>query len=227
MNHILQLEGNAITASYRDEPLEGGYVKPMELCVAIGESRKGKIINLDASHQTCPGGLYYCGFHSEPYPGMLEFMVEKRHRFANLRAAERDILMERRILSKPAKYLIFAPLDKTSFEPDLVIITCLAVQAYGLISTYNYDSGDVKTSIITGALCRSAITYPLLRNDLQIGLIDKGGRRHAGFKPEEMVVSMPTRVFLTILRNHQAKEKFGPAEPNDGSLLLKKIKQAS
>lgn len=212
LKEILPLEGNVISATYRDEPLEGGYVKPMRLCEAMGAARKGKIVNLDGPNQTCVGGLYYCGFHSEPYPGMIEFYAEKKHHDANTRAAEKEVLLERAILSKPAKYLIFAPPEKLPYEPDLIILTCLPYQAHMFISTYTYDSGIMKSSIITGPVCRSAITNPLLKGDLQIGLIDNGARKHAGFKSCEMIVTMPTRVFLTVLRNHEEKRKFGPPE---------------
>lgn len=225
LKSILPLEGNVISATYRDEPLEGGYAKPMRLCTAMGAARKGKIINLDEPDQTCVGGLYWCGFHSEPHPGMIDFMVHKRHRFANRLIAERDIIIPHRVPSRPFKYLIFAPLDKTPFEPDLVIFSCNPQQAHNLISTSIYDSGDLKSSIITGAVCRSAVTYPLLRGDLQIGLIDNGGRSHAGFKTWEMVVSMPTRVFLETVRNQEHKKKFPVAGESSANLLVKKIKK--
>lgn len=215
LDDVITMQGNVVTATYTDEPVNDGAKKPCRICDALGNARRGEVIILSEANNICVAGDYWCGFAPALDPKHLEFTMEKRHAYCSYTVAE---MAHHRGPSLPfnlAKYIVLAPLEKTNWEPDLVIFTCLPVHAYNLVSTATYDSGEVKESpILPGqALCRSAISYPLVTNDISIGLIDPGGRKHGKYKPEELIVSMPTRWFYTILRNHEKIKKFGPPDP--------------
>lgn len=47
----------------------------------------------------------------------------------------------------------------------------------------------------------------------QISFIDIAARRRYGYKPEELIVTLPHFWFVEVIRNHQAKKKFPPYNP--------------
>lgn len=205
LNDIFPLKGNVITATYRDIPVEGGLTKPLRICQAIGLARR-TIININGPSNLCSGD-YNCGFKPVLLPEDIEQTVKQRYKYISMAVARKANSRRASVPYNLAKYLVLAPLEKTDFRPDLVIFTCLPVQAHDLIHISIYDSGDIRIGTIQNNLCRSAITDPFLTGEIQIGLIDHGGRKYGNYKPEEIIVSMPTKWFLTILHNYQEIKK--------------------
>lgn len=214
LNEIIRLQGNVVTATFSDNPLDSGSKRNYTTCQALGVARRGESINLSKENQICIPGDYWSGFAPEPDSDYIKYTVEKKHQYCSNTIARMARIFGPHVPYNLAKYTIISPIEKTTWEPDLVIFTCEAAKAHMLISLSKYHSGETKESFISGSLCRSALAYPLIKNDIQIGLIDGGGRRWGKYRPEELVVSMPVRWFYVILRNQQELNKFGPPDPN-------------
>lgn len=212
LNDIIKMEGNVITATYADKPIGGASERTYLICQALGAARRGETINLGQENQLCVAGEYWCGFSQEPHPRHLEFTMEQRRGYSSYTIAKRAHLVQKLFPAGIDKYIILAPIGKTTWEPDLVIFAGEPMNAHNLVAASTYDSGEVLESIVAPCACRSAIAYPLATNTIQIGLLDNGGRRWGKFKPEEMIVSMPVRWFYTILRNHEVIKSFGPPD---------------
>ncbi|MHA1324233.1 MAG: DUF169 domain-containing protein [Candidatus Helarchaeota archaeon] len=92
-----------------------------------------------------------------------------------------------------AKYIIFVPLEKSKLQPDLVLFLCNPWQASRLIYLAVYHGFPIKPQV-TGSLCWSAITYPLMTGNFNVTMGDPTARRHYGYNPNELIVSVPFRM---------------------------------
>jgi uncharacterized protein (DUF169 family) len=87
-------------------------------------------------------------------------------------------------MTKPTKYVAYAPLKSTSFEPDVVLLVANAEQAM-LVSE---ASGPTKT---LGKPTCSAIPYAYNEHNVAISFGCITNRVRTGLKPSELVVTIP------------------------------------
>jgi uncharacterized protein (DUF169 family) len=101
-------------------------------------------------------------------------------------------------------YVAFSPLDKLTFEPDLIIFTTNPSQAEVLLRAMTYSSGELyesKSTCIGG--CSWLYAYPYLSgkvNYVVTGLSFGMKGRHA-FPEGRMLISVPYQWIPTITRS--------------------------
>ena len=54
---------------------------------------------------------------------------------------------------------------------------------------------------MAGATCHQAIAYPVVTGELNVSLMDYTSRRIRGYKPEDLLVSIPYHRFLGVMRS--------------------------
>lgn len=165
LEEIVPLKGNTITVTYANKPDTGGLNKPLRICQAMQAARKGHVINLNEQNQACYGGDYWCGFIPEPRPGHEEHLANKEHIYASLAVAKRSISMGPPLPTSVAKFMLMSPLEKTTYEPDLVLLFCLPLHAAKLLGLTTYNTGAPRQVYATGATCRGAISIPLMTGE--------------------------------------------------------------
>jgi uncharacterized protein (DUF169 family) len=118
-------------------------------------------------------------------------------------------------------YVAFAPLDKLTFEPDVLIITAKPAQAEIVMRAMTYSTGELYNSRTTPVMgCAWLYIYPYQSGQVNyiIPALIHGmnGRR---LVPEDMMfISIPHQWLPTITRNlgemdvhlvsHESKEKY-------------------
>ncbi|MBI4333740.1 MAG: DUF169 domain-containing protein [Chloroflexi bacterium] len=217
LSDILPLEGNIVTAMYVEKPIEGNLIRANRICAAIGLARTGAIMNINGPGSETCGGAYYCGLAAAPHKNSLRDKLQ-RNIFASSDAAERDKNRRLHVPYDPRKYLVLAPLQKTKFNPDVVVLFGNSIQVHDLIRLASYANTDVNISLNRWGICQSAIAGALVTGDIMIGFMrgipynildSKRNERLVNYKPEEIIVGMPTRWFLTIVDNYREIKKRG------------------
>ncbi|MHA1357107.1 MAG: DUF169 domain-containing protein [Candidatus Helarchaeota archaeon] len=197
---VLELTGQPVAVSYTDEEIEPTIKKSMCVCKAILLARDGDIICLNKNKCSCPGGRWHIGLDKK-MEGLEKLLVKGEKLWATVAIAHQSIAETHRIAPPPrglAKTVVFSPLNKADLRPDLIIILCNPWTASRLIYLAVYHGIPI-TPQVTGSLCWSAITYPLVTGNFNVTMGDPTARRHYAYNPNELLVSIPYRIIATII----------------------------
>jgi uncharacterized protein (DUF169 family) len=202
---LLGLKGSPVAVTYSMNPPSSSADGAYRVCDAFLHARDGEVVDLTVSTSGCPGGSFYLGL-SEPLKGeedkaVKEFLVAGEKIFCSVAAFHRM-----RSLTAPppcglADHVVLSPMNKAEFRPDMVLFVCDAHQACRLVTLDSYDTGIPPRTEMAGSTCHQAIAYPIVTGELNVSLMDYTSRKIPGYKPEDLLVSVPYHRFLGIMRS--------------------------
>jgi uncharacterized protein (DUF169 family) len=102
------------------------------------------------------------------------------------------------------KYVAFAPLDKMTFDPDLLVITADNRQAQALLRVMNYSTGQPFVSKATPVVaCAWIYIYPVVSGELNYFVTGLGLGMQAMdiFPPGLFLLSVPRNLLPAMLEN--------------------------
>ena len=215
---VLELKGQPVSITYTDEEIEPTIKKGVCACQALLMARNGELLQLNKTKCSCPGGRWHLGL-GKKMQGLEKFLVKGEKLWATVAIARQSIDQTHRIAPPPiglAKNVVFNPLNKVNeinLTPDLIVILCNPWQASRLIYLAVYHGHPIKPQV-TGSLCWSAITYPLVTGNFNVTMGDPTARRHYGYDPSELLVSIPSRMVPLIIEamDHSTAGKGKPAD---------------
>ena len=91
-------------------------------------------------------------------------------------------------------------MNEAELPPDIVVFICNAEQGCRLVTLDTYATGIPPRPVMSGATCYQAITYPVVSGELNVSLMDYTSRRIKGFKPSDLIVSIPYHRFHGVMR---------------------------
>ncbi|MFC1950844.1 DUF169 domain-containing protein [Chloroflexota bacterium] len=175
--------------------------KNITWCEMLPEAQNSEPFYVAAENSTCANTLIMKGSDSPVYRGGgLSFHggYDPRAgiRFKNLHIPK----MPDGIVN----YVVFSPLDKLTFDPDVLIIACDVKQAEILLRASTYKSGSPYKSITSLYVqCAWLMVQPYLTGELNyttVGL-SYGMRFRKVLPPETMLVSIPFDLLRTMIYN--------------------------
>ncbi|MBT3362438.1 MAG: DUF169 domain-containing protein [Chloroflexi bacterium] len=180
--------------------------KNMTWCEMLPEAQTAEPFYVDIENLTCAETIIMGGQHATALrAGGLSFHGGYDPR-AGIRFKNQSIP---RMPAGIVKYVVFAPLNKLKFDPDVLIINCDVNQAEVLLRASSYKSGKVWTSRISLYLqCAWLMVYPYLNGELNyttVGL-SYGMRFRQVLPPESMLVSIPFDLLPSVVDNLQEME---------------------
>jgi uncharacterized protein (DUF169 family) len=125
------------------------------------------------------------------------------------------------------KYVVFAPLDKMTFDPDVLIITADIRQAQVLLRSVNYSTGQPFVSKATPVVaCSWIYIYPVVSGELNYFVTGLGLGMQAMdmFPPGLFLISVPSQQLPAILENlREMHWDPNPPPPPGGSAHRKRV----
>jgi len=205
IKEVLGLKGSPVAITYSMEPPSKATSGEHRVCDAFLQSRDGKVIDLTASTSACRGGTWHLGL-GEPPKGegdkaMKDFLVKGEKLFCSIAVLHR---MQYLTIPPPlglAEHVVLSPMEKAEFEPDVVLFICNAVQACRLVTLDTYGMGIPPKTEMAGATCHQVVAYPVVTGELNVSLMDYTSRKIRGYKPEELLVSIPYHRFHGVMRS--------------------------
>lgn len=192
---VLGLQRTPVGITYIDRPPAEAQRPKCRICSGLYEASAGKTILFNAQNSACPGGSMYMGFQREQTPEqavrLRSFVINGEKLFSCPTAFHRAQKLGPQPPVGMAQYVLFAPLNKMPFRPDVTVIMCNAWQAARLVGLAWYETGEPMQCDPTGALCRSVITYPLVTNRVNVSFGDVTARRSEKMSEDELYVSLP------------------------------------
>ncbi len=109
-----------------------------------------------------------------------------------------------RLPKDSVRYVVFAPLDKMTFDPDVLVITADILQAQALLRSINYSAGKPFVSKATPVVaCAWIYIYPVVSGELNYFVTGLGLGVNAMdiFPPGLFLISVPSQQLPTMLEN--------------------------
>ncbi len=166
--------------------------KPLDFCEMLVEAQKGKAFYVTKDDFTCIGAMLLGMVELDPNfeSGLVG---PKLGAFKDDRANRRIYQHLPRLAKNSINYVSFAPLDKMTFEPDILIILASVSQAEIFNRAKSYTSGEAWSARgTTVAGCAWLYIYPYLTGEINFTVTGFGfGMKARRLFPEG-------RILLTI-----------------------------
>lgn len=184
----------ALKLVLREEDVPEGIPKIEENirhCEMVMESAQGKTFYATAEEQLCKGGAAALGLMETPEKVKTGEFYYSLKRFSSQGAAKRTMDAIPKI-ENMIKAIVYAPLEKANFDPDVILVICNPAQAMKLAQAMVYTLGGRVEADFAGiqSFCADAVAGPYTRKTANITLGCSGSRQYSDIKPEEVIVGM-------------------------------------
>ncbi|MCK9363658.1 MAG: DUF169 domain-containing protein [Syntrophales bacterium] len=198
----------------------------MALCEMLKKAQAGNVFYADKESHTCEAGTYVLGQADAPEPFISGQFGAGLQIFDGSRAASRLYSYIPRIKENVAHYVAFSPLDKLSFDPDVLIILARASQSEILLRAMSYRTGEMWSSKMSAAIgCAWLYVYPYLTGKLNYTTCGFGhGMKRRDLFPEgHQLVAIPFDILPSLLQTLQEMPWILPAYKPDGLEFVKSV----
>ncbi|WP_414468812.1 DUF169 domain-containing protein [Methanobacterium sp. ACI-7] len=206
LNELLKLENEPVAIKWsvkepKDVEKEEGKSK---FCTKLTKAMKGEIFYATLEEEECMGGARYSGLKDmREYPANVQsgaFMVPKGL-YKNIPAVQRSRENETYINPGIFSAIVFAPLNKAEFEPDVIFIVCNAKQGMEILHANAYDSGEHGLGADAAPVCSSMAAAPYMTGKVTYGFGDVASRQNMDINQEYIMISIPGSELSRIVSN--------------------------
>jgi uncharacterized protein (DUF169 family) len=177
--------------------------KILDFCEMLPEAQEGNAFYVTKENFTCVGPLILGMIEHEPIfeSGQVGPKLEI---LKDVRANQRIYHVIPKLQKGAVNYVAFAPLDKLTFEPDVLVVTANVSQAEILLRALSYSSGrmwSAKGTTVIG--CAWLLVYPYLSGELNFTITGFGhGMRARKLFPEGLIlISIPYDLLPGMINN--------------------------
>ena len=179
--------------------------KKMALCEMLGEAQqRGTPFYFTRENETCFGAQALGMVTDAPSAAASGELGVKLELFQDARANKKLFQYNPNLGKGTVNYAVFAPLDKITFEPDLLILQTDARQAEIVLRAMTYSTGELYESKTSTALsCTWLYAYPYVSGKVNYFITGLGfgsiGREV--FEPGWVLIAIPYNWIPTIAQN--------------------------
>jgi len=198
----------------------------MAFCEMLKKAQEGEAFFVDAENHACEAGLYVLGQADSPEPFISGEFGAGLRIFEEPRSASRLYLHIPKLGRGVIHYVAFSPLDKLSFDPDLLIILANTDQTEILLRAMSYRTGEMWESKFTAAIgCAWTYIYPYLTGKLNYSItgLGHGMRRRKLFPEGRQLVSIPFDLLPSMLKTLQEMPWVLPSYQPDGKEFVGRL----
>jgi uncharacterized protein (DUF169 family) len=186
--------------------------KGLAFCEMLGEAQKSPPFYATEDNFTCMGPVVLGMKEANPIFASGQ-VGPKDGIYKEARANRRIYNYIPKLARGTVRYVSFSPLDRLSFDPDVLIITANPSQAEVLLRAYCYTSGKMLATRSTPVLiCTWLYIYPYLSGELNYSVTGLGfGMKARAILPEGlMLISIPYDSLPMLIENLQDMEWVPP-----------------
>jgi len=206
LNEFLKLENEPVAITWSvEEPqnVEKEEAKS-SFCTKLNKAMKGEMFYATKEEEGCMGGARYSGLKDiRDFPANVQsgaFMVPKGL-YKDIPAVQRSRNNETYITPGIFNAIVFAPLNKAEFEPDVIFIVCNAKQGMEILHANAYDSGEHGLGADAVPICSSMAATPYMTGKVTYGFGDVAARKKMDINQEDIMVSIPGSDLSRIVSN--------------------------
>jgi uncharacterized protein (DUF169 family) len=202
--------------------------KSLALCEMLKAALEGDSFYAEASNHACDAGPYVLGQKELAKPYLNGEFGAAMGVFRNARAASRLYRYIPRIANRTVKYIVFSPLPKMEFDPDVLIILATTTQAEILLRAASYETGQMWHSRYSSAIgCAWLFAFPYLEGEINFiptGL-GFGMRRRKLFPEGRHFISIPSNRLPSLLETLRSMPWVPRPYQPDGPEYVKRLRK--
>jgi uncharacterized protein (DUF169 family) len=179
--------------------------KELNMCEMLKEAQEGNAFYVGPEDWVCVGVEQMILGMKDPEPLLVSGLFggeEGLFKGASACRAMYDYLP--RMPKGSVQYVAFSPVDKLTFDPDVLIMTANINQAQTLLRSINYSTGQPFVSKATPVVaCAWIYVYPVVSGELNYFITGLGMGMQALniFPPGLFLISVPFQRISTMLEN--------------------------
>jgi uncharacterized protein (DUF169 family) len=192
----------------------------------LKRAQEGNVFFADKENHICDAGLYVLGQADVPEPFLSGEFGAGLKIFEEPRSASRLYQYVPRIGKGVVNYIAFSPLNKLSFDPDVLIILAKTSQTEILLRAMSYRTGKMWSSKFSPAIgCAWIFIYPYLSGELNYTItgLGHGMKRRKLFPEGQQFVSIPFDILPSMLQTLQDMPWVPPAFQPDGLEFVRRL----
>jgi uncharacterized protein (DUF169 family) len=206
LNELLKLENEPVAIKWSVRPPQN--VEKEEgksrFCAKLQKAINGEVFYSTLEEEECMGGARYSGLKDMgEYPANVQsgaFMIPNGL-FKDIPAVQRSRENEEYINPGIFSAILFSPLHKAEFDPDVIFLACNAQQGMEVLHANAYDSGEHGLGADAAPVCSSMAAAPYMTGKVTYGFGDVGARSNMDVDPGEIMVSIPASALSRIVSN--------------------------
>jgi len=169
----------------------GKIEKKMRHCEMVQKAAGGNVFYSTSDEQMCKGGSAAIGLEELPEKIDSGEFYYNLGRFKSLGSAKRTIDSVPKI-NLNVYGIVYLPLEKADFIPDVVIIIGTPLQAMKITQALVYTLGGRVDSDFSGiqSICADAVARPFISKRANITMGCSGSRQNADIKDEELIIGL-------------------------------------
>ncbi len=194
LKKILELSSEPVAIKfYKEKPAEEIELKKMRYCQLLMEAREGNICHLTESNITCPAAAAALGFKLLPDKIRDGAMLKTMGLFESKEAASKTMQSMARLKAGEIQAVMGAPLEKATFQPDLVIIEDKPEKIMWLALASIYKEGGRLSfdTAVFQATCVDVTTVPYVSGEINACFGCYGCRDSTDMSDDEALIGIP------------------------------------
>jgi uncharacterized protein (DUF169 family) len=207
LKNLLKLSGSPVAFRFatKKEEIPAGMEKldkTMRHCSMIGLARKeGKIFYALAENHECNGGAWSLGLREITETLKNGDFYYKLGKFESSAACKRTIDRVAHLGTGDTYATLYAPLEKTPFDPQVVLIVATPWAMLKLAQSTLFRLGGRIRAEFAGiqSVCADACAQTYLTGTVNFSLGCDGSREFSGIEDGEMVMGIPAEILPEIV----------------------------
>ena len=201
---LLQLGGSPVAVKLipvgQENEIVGQYQKldrQLRHCQITDHVRRtGEMFYTTLEEQQCKGGAAALGLtklSDKVRSG--QFYCDSLHHFETVEAAKKTVDQITFLEPHSNSIVLYAPLEKATFDPDVVIFICSPKQAMLLTQGYEYVNGGRIEAAFSGkqSVCSDAVAHVILNDRPNLTIGCSGSRAYTKIADGELLYSLPAK----------------------------------
>jgi len=169
-------------------------------CEMVQKARNGDVFYATRDQHACAGGAGALGIMETPEKIKTGEFYFGLGRFKTLDSAKKTMAAVPRT-GKNFVASMYAPLEKASFEPDVIVIIGTPKQLLKIAQSNIYHEGGRNVASFSGiqSLCADAVAAPYNTGELNATFGCDGSRKYAKIADEELIVGIPAAKLESVV----------------------------
>jgi len=135
----------------------------MALCEMLKKAQEGNAFYADLENHTCDAGPYVLGQAEAPEPFISGRFGAGLKIFGEPRSGGRLYQYIPRILKGTVHSVVFSPVSKLTFDPDVLVLLTKTQQTEIILRAMSYRTGEMWSSKLSAAIgCAWIFVYPYI-----------------------------------------------------------------
>ena len=174
----------------------------MRHCQLVDRVRRtGEEFYTLSEDQMCKGGAGAMGLGEIPAKvASGEFYYKGLKQFSTQDAARRTVEMVPALPPNSTEAVLYAPLEKTSFIPDVVVVICNPRQIMLLTQAFVFKAGGRLEASFAGkqSLCSDGVVQVYKEGKIGVTVGCSGSRTYTKIADEEMIMGIPVALLADV-----------------------------